>query len=96
MIKASTAARVKTPGHATPACGWFPETPEERRLAVDRFLAERPQFVPYAGNLLQRPDIAPLAVDMLHLSGHMPSLVRPSAGFPDRVAWQRPQGPARP
>ena len=46
-------------------CGQFPEIPEDRRIAVERFLARRPELVPYASNLLQRPDIAPLAVDML-------------------------------
>ncbi|WP_405526395.1 hypothetical protein OG426_28860 [Streptomyces canus] len=46
-------------------CGQFPEIPEDRRIAVERFLAKRPELVPYASNLLQRPDIAPLAVDML-------------------------------
>ncbi|GAA3834177.1 hypothetical protein GCM10022403_078810 [Streptomyces coacervatus] len=45
--------------------GPFPEIPEDRRIAVERFLAKRPELVPYARNLLQRPDIAPLAVDML-------------------------------
>ncbi|MFC4470626.1 hypothetical protein ACFPH6_40075 [Streptomyces xiangluensis] len=46
-------------------CGQFPEITEDRRIAVERFLAKRPELVPYASNLLQRPDIAPLAVDML-------------------------------
>jgi hypothetical protein len=46
-------------------CGQFPEIPEERRIAVERFLATRPELVPYASNLLRRPDIAPLAVEML-------------------------------
>ena len=46
-------------------CGQFPEIPEDRRIAVERFLAKRPELVPYASNLLQRSDIAPLAVDML-------------------------------
>ncbi|WP_330262280.1 hypothetical protein [Streptomyces griseorubiginosus] len=45
--------------------GQFPEIPEHRRIAVERFLAERPELVPYAGNLLRRADIAPLAVEML-------------------------------
>ncbi|MYS92281.1 MULTISPECIES: hypothetical protein [Streptomyces] len=43
----------------------FPEIPEERQIAVERFLAKRPELVPYASNLLRRPDIAPLAVEML-------------------------------
>ncbi|WP_406436966.1 hypothetical protein OHB14_60645 [Streptomyces sp. NBC_01613] len=46
-------------------CGQFPEIPEERRIAVERFLTKRPELVPYASNLLRRPDIAPLAVEML-------------------------------
>jgi hypothetical protein len=46
-------------------CGQFPEVPEERRIAVEQFLAKRPELVPYASNLLRRPDIAPLAVEML-------------------------------
>ncbi|MFI8076252.1 hypothetical protein ACIF85_47270 [Streptomyces sp. NPDC086033] len=45
--------------------GQFPGVPEERRIAVEQFLAKRPELVPYAGNLLRRPDIAPLAVEML-------------------------------
>ncbi|MFF4502695.1 hypothetical protein [Streptomyces sp. NPDC001401] len=45
--------------------GQFAEVPEERRIAVERFLAKRPELVPYASNLLRRPDIAPLAVEML-------------------------------
>ncbi|MER6162834.1 hypothetical protein ABT147_46455 [Streptomyces sp. NPDC001868] len=46
-------------------CGQFPELPQDRRIEVERFLAKRPELVPYASNLLQRPDVAPLAVDML-------------------------------
>ncbi|MDI5910748.1 MULTISPECIES: hypothetical protein [Streptomyces] len=53
------------PASGRTGCGQFPEVPEERRIAVEQFLAERPELVPYASNLLRRPDIAPLAVEML-------------------------------
>ena len=46
-------------------CGQFPGVPEERRIALERFLAKRPELVSYASNLVRRPDIAPLAVEML-------------------------------
>lgn len=53
------------PARDRTVCGQFPEIPEDRRIAVEQFLAKRPELVPYASNLLQRPDIASLAVDML-------------------------------
>ncbi|NUR03019.1 MAG: hypothetical protein HOY79_42855 [Streptomyces sp.] len=34
--------------------GQFPGAPEERRIALERFLARRPELMPYAGNLLRR------------------------------------------
>jgi hypothetical protein len=53
------------PASDRPVCDQFPEIPEERRIAVERFLTKRPELVPYASNLLRRPGIAPLAVEML-------------------------------
>ncbi|MGW1746982.1 hypothetical protein ACWCRD_15515 [Streptomyces sp. NPDC002092] len=46
------------------ARGQFPEVPEERRIALERFLARRPELVLHGGNLLRRPDITPLAVEI--------------------------------
>ena len=53
------------PASGRSVCGEFPGVSEERRIALERFLAKRPELVPYASNLLRRPDIAPLAVEML-------------------------------
>lgn len=85
------------PARGRTVCGQFPEIPEDRRIAVERFLAKRPELVPYAGNLLQRPDIAPLAVDMLlkfeefeaeeQTRRETPPEARRAAGTDRRHAW---------
>ncbi|MDX3638438.1 hypothetical protein [Streptomyces sp. MB09-02B] len=41
------------------------ESPEERRAAVDLYLAERPELAAFAGNILRWPALESAAVDML-------------------------------
>jgi hypothetical protein len=42
----SSVAEGSKPASGRTGCGQFPEVPEERGIAVEQFLAKRPELVP--------------------------------------------------